>query len=199
MGGWIFHIKKVSFYLWHKHKFIQLYYSDNIKKPLYITPFCIELGENVNIWYNARIEGVRKYNNTLFTPRIIIRESVSIQQNIHLTCANRVEIGANTAIAANVTITDIHHPYIDVNVPIERQDLEVGFVEIGDECKIYNNSVVLPNTKIGKHVTVGANSVVQGNIPDYSVVVGAPARIVKRYDFEQKRWRNTDSFGKFEK
>lgn len=148
----------------------------------------MELGENVKIWYHGRIEGVNKYNSVCFTPRIILHDGVSIQQNLHLTCAKRVEIGENTAIAANVTITDIHHPYDDINVPIERQDLKVKEVIIGGDCKIYNNVVILPGVHIGKHATIGANSVVTNNLPGFCVAVGNPARVVKKYDFENKKW-----------
>jgi len=197
VGGVSHHINKSLFYLLHKHEYIKLYYSDNIQKPLLITPFCVELGENVNIWYNARIQGIKKYNNEDFSPHIIIRDGVSIQQNIHLTCASCIDIGANTAIAANVTITDIHHPYDDISIPIEKQDIKVSPVKIGKDCKIYNNAVILPGTVIGNHVTIGANSLVSGKIPDYTVVVGTPAFIIKRYDESNKTWRRTNKNGDF--
>ena len=142
------------------------------------------------IGYHARIEGVKQYNGMSFCPQIEIGDNVSIEQNLHLTCANRISIGKNTAIAANVTITDIHHPYSDVNLPIERQDIKVKEVIIGEECKIYNNVVLLPGVHIGKHVTIGANSVVNKDIPDYSVVVGIPAKVVKRYDLNNRKWIN---------
>lgn len=157
----------------------------------------MECGRCVSIGLNARLEGISRYNNVSFTPCIVLSDGVSIQQNLHLTCANSVVIGKNTAIAANVTITDIHHPYTDISIPIERQDIEVGFVQIGENCKIYNNAVILPNVTIGKHVTVGANSVVNRSLPDYCVAVGIPARIVKRYDFETKAWRKTNPQGEF--
>lgn len=48
-----------------------------------------------------------------------------------------------------------------------------------------------------KRLLVGANSVVRGDFPDYSVIVGAPARIVKRYDANQNRWRKSDAQGNF--
>jgi acetyltransferase-like isoleucine patch superfamily enzyme len=41
--------------------------------------------------------------------------------------------------------------------------------------------VVLPGAKIGKHVAVGANSVVTGELPDFCVAVGAPARVIRQY------------------
>jgi acetyltransferase-like isoleucine patch superfamily enzyme len=44
---------------------------------------------------------------------------------------------------------------------------------------------VLPGATIGRHVVVGANSVVVGELPDFSVAVGAPARVVSRHDGER--------------
>jgi acetyltransferase-like isoleucine patch superfamily enzyme len=119
---------------------------------------------------------------------ILIGENVTIEQNLHLTCANRIVIGNNTAIAANVTITDIEHPYTDVNIPIERHDLVVKEVVIGEDSKIYNNAVILPGVHIGKHCVIGANSVVARDIPDFSVAVGAPSRVVKQYDRVLETW-----------
>ena len=73
----------------------------------------------------------------------------------------------------------------------------MGELIIGEYSKIYNIEVILQNTKLGKHTTVGANSVVSGIFPDYCVIVGAPAKIVKRYCFEQQKWRKTDDKGNF--
>lgn len=168
-----------------------------IYKNFTITRERIKFGRNVSIYYNSRIEAITLYEGIKFNPIIELCNNVSIQQNIHLTCANNVYIGKNTAIAANVTITDIHHPYTDINKPIEKQNIEVGYVRIGEDCKIYNNAVILPNVTIGKHVTIGANSVVNKSIPDYCVVVGHPAHIIKRYDFTTKTWRKTNHKGDF--
>ncbi len=192
-----FRITRWSIYVWRKRQYVRYNYSDSIKKPLYISPQCIEMGKSVSIWYHARIEGVSSYNKKTFTPSIILHDNVSVQQNFHLTCARRIEIGSNTAIAANVTITDIHHPYTDVVIPIERQDIEVNPVIIGSDCKIYNNAVILPGTVIGRHCTIGANSVVSGHYPDYCVIVGSPAKIVKKYDEDKMKWRKTNNVGDF--
>lgn len=184
-------------YLSNRFRFKSIGKKTFIDSPLKITPLCLSLGENVRIFKNCRIEGVFSYNNINFNPSIIIGNNVSVQQNLHLTCANSIIIGENTAIASNVTITDIHHQYTDIDISIERQDILVKQVDIGKNCKIYNNSVILPGCKIGNHVTIGANSVVAIEIPDYCVVVGAPATIVKRYNFETKNWDKTNADGTF--
>lgn len=168
-----------------------------IGKPLLFSPQYIEIGNCVYIWKNCRIEGVASYMGVKYNPLISIEDGVTIQQNFHLTCAKSIIIGKNTAIAANVTVTDIHHSYVDIHLSIERQNIITSPVIIGEDCKIYNNSVILPGVTIGKHVTIGANSVVTKDIPDYCVAVGAPVKIVKRYCFEQERWRRTDEVGNF--
>lgn len=156
--------------------------GSRIENAYFLTPEYIEIGNNVLICERARIEGVSNYEGFEFNPLIIFEDNVSIQQNIHLTCANSIIIKKHTAIAANVTITDIIHPYEDILVPIEKQPIICKKVEIGEECKIYNNAVILPGVILGKHCVVGANSVVkEGIYPDFSVLAGSPAKIIRQY------------------
>lgn len=112
----------------------------------------------------------------------MLEDGVHIEQNCHITCAASIVIGKNTAIAFNVTITDIHHPYDDVHIPIERQDVVIHEVSIGSDCKIHNNAVILPGVHIGKHVAVDANSVVTHDIPDFCVAAGVSAKILRKYN-----------------
>lgn len=180
--------KSIIMYLPRKIYFKEFHLSDHIKKPLCLTPKYISMGKHVFVGHYSRVEGVDRYNNKLFNPYICFEDGVSIIQGLYLTCANRIVIGKNTAIAANVSITDINHPYDDINVPIEKQDIAVSEVIIGNDCKIYNNVVILPGVHIGNHVTIGANSVVNSDVPDYSVVAGVPAKIIKQYDFNKDEW-----------
>lgn len=159
-----------------------------IDKPLRMSFGHIVMGKNVYVWRNSRIEAVTVYAGSVYKPVITIADNVTIQQNLHLTCAESVKIGMNTALAANVTITDINHSYTQIDIPVEKQALEVRPVNIGEDCKIYNNVVILPGTSIGKHCIVGANSVVRGCFPDYSVLAGMPAKVIKRYDFTTQKW-----------
>lgn len=169
-------------------RFRHFHYSATVKHCMKITPRYVSIKRNVYIEKNCRIEAVTSYNSKHFQPSIIFEENVSIQQNLHLTCANQITIGRNTAIASNVSITDIHHPYEDINIPIEQQDIITKPVVIDDDCKIYNNAVILPGVHVGRHCTIGANSVVTHDIPDFSVAVGAPARVIKQYNFATKQW-----------
>lgn len=184
-------------YYVYRHQFLEYHRSNQISNPILITPHCIIMKPGAHVRDNGRIEGVSSYQGVKYSPCITIGANVGIEQNVHITCANRITIGANTSIAANVSITDINHPYEDVKLPIERQILQVKEVIIGDDCKIYNGSIILPGVHIGKHVCVGANSVVTRDIPDYCVAVGSPAYIIKRYNFETQKWDKTDKQGNF--
>ena len=90
-------------------------------------------------------------------------------------------------------ITDQNHGYERVDIPISMQTQPEKMVIIGDGSWIGAGSVILPGSHIGKHVAIGANSVVNGVIPDYSVAVGTPARVVKRYS-EGTGWLPADEF-----
>lgn len=59
---------------------------------------------------------------------------------------------------------------------------------IGDDSWIGTNVVIVGNVKIGKHVVIGANAVVTKDIEEYSVAVGNPAKIIKKYSFESNTW-----------
>jgi acetyltransferase-like isoleucine patch superfamily enzyme len=74
-----------------------------------------------------------------------------------------------------------------------RIDDEDSFVEIGEGSFIGFGTVVLPNVRIGRYVVIGANSVVDHDIPDYSVAAGVPAVVLKRYDFTKEAWVKVSS------
>ena len=80
----------------------------------------------------------------------------------------------------HVYITDQNHGYERIDIPISQQTQPERAVRIGAGSWIGAGSVVLPGAQIGKHVTIGANSVVSGVIDDYSVAVGVPARVIRR-------------------
>ena len=91
-------------------------------------------------------------------------------------------------MADKVFISDASHVFKNVSLPIFSQGMEmVNPVYIGDESWIGENVCII-GAKIGKHCVIGANSVVLHDIPDYSVAVGSPAKVIKKYDFETKEW-----------
>jgi len=90
-----------------------------------------------------------------------------------------IEIGDDVWAGHHIYITDQNHGFDDPDLPISQQVQPERPVRIGDGSWIGHGAVILPGSHIGRHVVVGANSVVSGVIPDYSVAVGAPARVIR--------------------
>lgn len=161
-----------------------------IFKPLrLINPENILLGDNVYIYKNFRIETLNRWNEDKYFPKIKVGNNVNIEQNLHMTCANEIEIGDNTSILGYVLITDINHDYTDINISSKHQNLIVKEIKIGKSCFIGMGAKILPGTELGDNCIVGSNAVVSGKFPDNSVIAGIPARIIKQYDNSEKKWK----------
>lgn len=91
-----------------------------------------------------------------------------------------IEIGDDVWTGHQVFITDGNHTFDDLTAPIHTQLIEERPVKIGDHSWIGHGAVILPGVSIGHHSVVGAGSVVTRDIPDFSVAVGVPARVVHR-------------------
>lgn len=100
-----------------------------------------------------------------------------------------IEIGNDVWTGHHVYVTDQNHGYEDPHRPISVQTMPEKPVRIGDGSWLGHGTVVLPGADIGRNVVIGANSVVTGRIPDHSVAVGAPARVVRR--LVDGEWRAT--------
>ena len=99
-----------------------------------------------------------------------------------------VMIGNNVILAQNVVISALNHNFEDVLTTINQQGVKTDQIIIEDDVWVGANSVILSGVHIGEHVVVGAGSVVTKDIPSYSVVIGNPARIVKKFDFNDNKW-----------
>jgi carbonic anhydrase/acetyltransferase-like protein (isoleucine patch superfamily) len=78
-----------------------------------------------------------------------------------------------------VYITDQNHGYADPDTPIGRQMPVNTPVVIGPGTWLGTGTIVLPGARIGRNVVVAAGSVVRGEVPDYCVVAGVPAKVVR--------------------
>lgn len=113
-------------------------------------------------------------------PQLIIQNNVWIGHFTQINCINKVTIGNNVMISARCYIGDTEHGFNNISIPISQQKIiSKGPISIGDGSWIGIGSAILPNVKIGKNCVIGANSVVTKDIPDYSVAVGNPAKVIK--------------------
>lgn len=149
----------------------------------------MSIDEGLTTGKNCRFECFGDGNTTLFIGR-----NVEMNDNVHITATNRVSIGNNVLIASKVYISDTSHGSyngIQCSSPDEApsdRSWSSSPIEIGDRVWLGENVSVLPGSRIGKGCIVGANSVVKSYLPDNSIVVGTPARIIKRYDNKLKQW-----------
>jgi acetyltransferase-like isoleucine patch superfamily enzyme len=176
----------------YKLLFYKFCFPSYIGKPIFLSGVSRVIVErNVRIQPHSRIE-------THEEGWIHINEDVSLGQNFHITSAReKLNIGAHTTILGNVFITNIDHDYQDIGVHVMRQKMLVKSTYIGENCFIGFGAAIQAGTTLGKQCVVGANSVVRGVFPDYCVIVGAPAKIVKRYNPNNKLWEKTNNKGEF--
>lgn len=181
--------KYILTYIKYKKRFGKMGHKCVVEKPILTTNLRnVFLDSCIQIRKNSRIETIEQWGAQKFQPTVTIGKNTSIEQNLHLTCAQKIIIGKNVIISAYVMITDIDHSYQEINKNVLKQQLEVKTVYIGDYCFIGMGAKIMPGSKIGRNCVIGANSIVKGEIPAYSVVVGTPAKVIKKYNFETEKW-----------
>lgn len=97
-------------------------------------------------------------------------------------------IGNDVITADRISFVTNIHQYENIDQPIKNQPSVSGPIEIGDGAWIGMNATILANTHIGKNCVVAAHSVVKGDFPDYCVIGGTPAQILKRYNENTGKW-----------
>ena len=129
--------------------------------------------------------------------KIRIGNNVYFGHYLHLTAIRKVIIEDDVLIADKVYISDNNHGFDDINTPIKDQPiLFKGEVFIRRGAWLGENVCVI-GCSIGKNSIVAANSVVVKDVPDYTIVAGIPAKIIKKYNFETNKWQKTNAKGEF--
>lgn len=99
-----------------------------------------------------------------------------------------VTIGSQVILAQHIAVSGMNHTYTDVTLPTRKQKVTTAPIVIEDEVWVGANAVITAGVTIGKHSVVAAGAVVTKNIPPYSIAVGNPARVIKKYDFDKAEW-----------
>ncbi len=94
-------------------------------------------------------------------------------------------------LAQNIVISGLNHGYEDITLSPSLQKVICKQITICDDVWIGANSVITAGVTIGKHCIVGAGSVVTKNIPEFSIAVGNPAKVIKQYNVVSKKWEKT--------
>jgi acetyltransferase-like isoleucine patch superfamily enzyme len=160
----------------------------NIGKDSFIAHPCeFENINNIRIGDGVRIREGGWLDCSTPEANIFIGEGCAIGRDNQLTTASSITLEPYVMTANNVHIATQTHNYEDVDIPISAQgSTDSGPITLGYGCWIGRNSLIFAN--IGRGSVVAGNSFVNKDVPDYCVVAGNPAKIIKRYNQETKTW-----------
>lgn len=146
-------------------------------------PRNIEIGDNFRASDRFRADVFVEINGEPTHSRLIIGDNVVFQTDVHIACANKIEIGNGCLFASRIFISDHSHGKTDVESisipPQERPIYSAGEIIIGKNVWVGEGVAILPNVKIGENAIIGANAVVTKDVPKNAVVAGIPARVIK--------------------
>jgi len=140
-------------------------------------PEKIEIGSSVLMFHGLWLAAERP---TWHMPESAIRigDHVGVRPYVTISAAESITIEDNVIVSAFTTIVDSDHTFANGLPNVMHNPLVSSPVRIGEGTWIGERVAVLRGSDIGRCCIVGANSVVRGTIPDYSIAVGAPARVV---------------------
>ena len=151
----------------------------------------ISIGNDVLIAKDAWLNVVAPEGKT-GEPVITIADGCVIARRCTISAKNGIHFDRNVILAASVLIMDHNHAYQDVTVSIKDQGItEGGRIRIGEGTWIGHGAAIVCDKGelvLGRNCVVAANALVSRSFPDYSVIVGNPARVVKQFDPAKGDW-----------
>lgn len=168
---------------------------------LFVNPFIHQVSSAASIRRGARLD-VFPFQPFIVGKEAIIEDFATINNGmgpvvlgdrslVGIGCIiiGPVTLGADVLLAQHVVISALNHRFNDVTKPIRAQGVEFSSVSVGEGSWIGANVVITAGVHIGRNCVIGAGSVVTHDVPDFSVAVGNPARVVKQYDQQTKNWQ----------
>jgi len=145
-----------------------------------------------NCWFGAYDSYL--FSKQTFNPSIEIGDNVFIGDNAIITSVNKIIIEEGVEISHDVYISDhVHSNTPEEGVPITRRRLvSRGYVKIGAYTGVGLRSVISQGVTLGKYCFVTPNSVVTRSFPDYSMIRGNPAILIKVFSKEKNKWEDPD-------
>lgn len=139
---------------------------------------------NFELGNSSMIEDFSTLNNGVGD--IVIGDKSII--GIGCTLIGPLTIGDDVMLAQNIVVSALNHGYQDISLSPSQQKVICKPIVISDRVWIGANSVITAGVTLGKHCIIGAGSVVTKDVPEYSIAVGNPAKIIKQYSFQTKTW-----------
>ena len=153
----------------------------------------IELGDRSTVDKFSWLSAINRYADEPFTPKIQIGNDVHIGRFACITSIDSIIIEDGCLFSEYVYISDHGHGIDpEAGLLVNQKLLSKGEVYIGPNTFVGYRACIMPGVRLGKHCVVGANSVVTSSFPDYSMIAGCPARVIKIYSTAEKKWLATE-------
>lgn len=163
---------------WYRRRFHGFGQGSVLHRPDWVYgPHRMVVGDRVLILHGAWL-AVERQAWDAPEPAIHIGDDTAIRPYCTISAAESVTIESDVVIAAFSTIIDSDHTWDAGRPSVLRNPLATAPVRVGRGTWIGERVAVLRGADIGEFCMIGTNSVVKGTIPDHSVAVGAPARVV---------------------
>jgi acetyltransferase-like isoleucine patch superfamily enzyme len=124
--------------------------------------------------------------------KIVIDDQCVIGARTVISAKNLIHIERDVMFGTSVLVMDHNHAYEDIRVPIKNQGTtRGGIIRIEQGCWIGQGAAIVCNEGelvIGRNSVVGANSLITRSFPPYSVILGNPARLARKYDLVKNAW-----------
>lgn len=164
-------------------------------------PEKITMGDNVSLGPGTLLSAITHYPTAwmkykkndppkqTFDPRIVIGSRVTATADLQIAAVKGIVIEDDVMFASNVHINDSLHGFDNANIPFKYQPLgRIAPIWIKYGSWLGQNTVVLPGVTIGPLSIIGANSIVNRDIPGRCIAVGSPARIIRHWSEEKQEW-----------
>jgi len=165
-----------------------------IRRPCYIRgKKYFKFGSGLTTGYSCRIEMFNVVDTMKY--KLEIGKNCKLGDHVHIAAGEHVIIGDNCLMASKIYISDINHgDYTSTThasspeIPPDTRKLSTKPVTIGDNVWLGDNVCILPGADIGNGCVIGANAIVNSRIPDNTIAVGVPAKVIKQYNFKNNTW-----------
>jgi len=155
----------------------------------------LQFAEGFTIGHHCRFDLLGEEGDN--SKKLVIGKNCKLGDNVHIVANEKVIIGDNCLMASKIFISDTNHgDYSKVttdsspDIPPDDRPLYMKPVSIGNNVWIGENVCILLGVKIGDGCIIGANSVVNRDVPDNCIVAGSPARVLKHWNEVLKMWIN---------
>jgi acetyltransferase-like isoleucine patch superfamily enzyme len=184
---------------------LKLVTSENGMRPRwwvrnFLNPFYHRRGKGTVVFPRARMD-LMPYNSFEIGEGSTIEDFTFVNNGmgaVHI--GNRVFIGSSNVIigpvtlhdhimtAQNVVMSGLNHGFENVNIAYRYQPCTVAEIIINEGCWIGANAVITAGVTVGKYSIIAAGSVVTKNVPEYSMVAGNPAKLLRQFNHETGEW-----------